>query len=94
MKKVYLPLILLILAVPVGLISQNPAWGEWEEDFFKKTVGYIPAGIKNAVHVITPLMPDYSLPGLNPVFSYYLSAIFGVLLIFVTFHLLYRVSKK
>ncbi len=94
MKKLYVLLLLLILATPLGLISQNPAWGEWETEFFKKAIGYIPFGIAHTSSPVKPLIPDYSLPGFSSIVSYYLSALFGVLLIFVSFHLLYRVSGR
>ncbi|SNZ07042.1 cobalt/nickel transport protein [Persephonella hydrogeniphila] len=82
-KKILYFLIFLFFISPLGLLAEYPAWGEWETDFYKKVLGFIPEGMKR--NDFSPLIPDYSLNGLNPVLSYYISGIVGITLIFLTF---------
>lgn len=90
MKKIYYPLLIVLLLAPLGLISEYPAWAEWENEYYQEALGFIPKGIENAFHV-GALMPDYTVEGLNDVIAYYLSGIIGVALIFGFFYL---VGKK
>ncbi|NPA65947.1 MAG: hypothetical protein GXO11_03605 [Epsilonproteobacteria bacterium] len=89
-KKIYLFLAVLIVLTPFGLLTQNPAWGEWEEEYYHKVLGFIPQGIQNASLVDAPL-GEYSVGGFGEVSSYYLSAILGVVVIFGVFVLLKKV---
>jgi hypothetical protein len=91
-KKIYIFLVAIIALVPLGLISENPAWGEWENSFYQEHLGFIPQGIKDAFS-IDALMSDYSVNGLGDVTGYYLSAIVGVLVIFAVFYALKRFVK-
>lgn len=86
-RNLLLLLFVFIILVPVGLISNYPAWGEWDFSYFKQKLGFIPDGIKNFKQ-IEGILPDYSLGDINSIFSYYLSAILGVILIFAIFYLL------
>lgn len=86
-KKFLLPVILLLMAVPLGLLTDKPAWGEWEEDFYKQVIGFIPEGMKHG-NLIKAVIPDYSLNGIPEVVSYYISAIIGVVAIFLFFYTL------
>jgi hypothetical protein len=92
-KKVYYLLFGLILLVPLGLISENPAWGEWEESFYEQKLGFIPQGIKEG-GFFNALIPDYSFSSLGEVSSYYISAVLGVVLIFGVFFALKKILKK
>lgn len=87
MKKIFYPLFILFLLVPLGLLSENPAWAEWDNEYYQEVLGYIPEGIKNGFK-IEGFMPDYTFSGLNDIVSYYLSAIVGIVLIFGFFYLL------
>ena len=92
-KKLFYFLVFLFIVSPVGVLTDSPAWGEWEKDFYKAVLGFIPEGIKEGVSF--SFIPDYSFDGLNPVLSYYLSGIVGVVLIFFTFFTLkILLSKK
>ena len=84
---------LLIVAVPLGLLSENPAWGEWEENYYQKILGFIPNGIKNA-HTIESPIANYSINGLSHVVSYYLSALLGLALIYGIFYILTKIIAK
>ncbi len=74
---------------PVGLLAGGAAWGEWEPEQFQWLVGFIPVGIRNAVHLSAPLA-DYQLPGVGPVVGYLLSGAAGVALLFAAMVLLRR----
>ena len=94
-KILYLMLLVLIIFVPLGLIAQNPAWGEWEPEYFKKTLGFIPKGIEkmSEINFVKPLLPDYSMLNTNAIAGYYISAIVGVGLIFLIFYLLAKFNR-
>lgn len=93
-NKLYIVLFILIVVVPVGLLSENPAWGEWENSYYQKILGFVPNGIKNAYTIQAP-MTDYSIHGVNGIVSYYLSAIVGFILLYIIFYLLTKfISKK
>ncbi|WP_457749325.1 PDGLE domain-containing protein [Sulfurimonas sp.] len=92
MKRIYYILISFILTVPIGLYLTNaPAWGEWENDYYKEHLGFIPKNIDIASQ--SAPLPDYSLSSLGEISSYYLSALVGVILIFGIFFLLKRFVK-
>jgi len=92
-RALYALLALLIMLVPLGLLSPDPAWGEWEESFYEKALGFVPEGIAKASGWHAPL-PDYSVPGLGKVGGYYLSALLGVGVIAVLFWLIGRGLKR
>ena len=80
-KIVLIILSIMVIAVPLGLLTDAPAWGEWDNEYYKKTLGFIPKGMENA-NSINPIIPDYSI-GNNDVIGYYVSAIVGVILIYL-----------
>jgi hypothetical protein len=92
-KKVYYLVFGLIVLVPLGLLSENPAWGEWDIDYYKQKLGFVPDGISNATLQKAPLS-DYSVPYLGEVSGYYLSAIIGVVLIIGIFYILKKAIKR
>jgi len=95
-KKLLIILGVLIVLTPLGLLTDAPAWGEWDSDYFKQTLGFIPQGIEKFSHLISinAILPDYSLPGANNIVGYYISAIVGALLIFVIYYLIYLFLKR
>ena len=95
-KKLFILLGVLIALVPLGLLTDAPAWGEWESSYFKEVLGFVPQGIEkveNTIH-LKFLLPDYSLPGANDVVGYYISAVVGAVLIFVLYYLIYVMVKR
>ena len=95
-KKLFILLGVLIALVPLGLLTDAPAWGEWESSYFKKVLGFVPQGIEkveNTIH-LKYLLPDYSLPGANDVVGYYISAVVGAVLIFALYYLIYVMVKR
>ena len=87
MKKIFYPMIIIFILIPLGLISENPAWAEWEIEYYQEVLGFIPDGIVNAFHV-KALAPDYTIEGINDILAYYLSGMVGVALIFGIFYLI------
>ena len=87
----FLIILLIMLLVPLGLITENPAWGEWDLSFFHEKLGFIPLGIKHFSALYTAPLSGYTLPGMSPVASYYLSAILAV---FFTTFIFYLFSRK
>jgi len=95
-KRLFIFLGILIALVPLGLLTDAPAWGEWDSSYFEKVLGFMPAGIEkveNTIH-LKFLLPDYSLPGANDVVGYYVSAIVGAGLIFALYYLIYAMVKR
>lgn len=92
MKKIFYPLIVLLALIPLGLISENPAWAEWDTGYYQEILGFIPKGINEAFSM-KALMPDYTLSGINEVVAYYLSAFLGIALIFGFFYIM-MIGKK
>jgi len=84
---------LIFLAVPLGLFSKYPAWGEWDKNYFEKIVGFVPKGIEESTEITTPFL-EYRLENFDEITSYYLSAGIGVLVIFLTFFLIKVVWKN
>ncbi|WP_456393747.1 PDGLE domain-containing protein [Nitratifractor sp.] len=87
--KLWLALAALTVLVPLGLLSDASAWGEWETDYYREILGFIPRGIENALSWKAPI-PDYELPGLGATASYYLSAAVGIAAIYGIFWLMSR----
>ncbi len=92
-KRIFLLMFFLFLMLPLGLMTDAPAWGEWDLSFYEKILGFIPEGMKKG-YVIDPLIQDYSLKNLPPVLSYYLSALLGTVLIFLSFYWIKIFRKK
>jgi len=95
-KKLYILLAILVVLVPLGLLTDADAWGEWDTDYYKKVLGFIPAGILKVQSAFSfkHLLPDYSIQGGNSVVGYYLSAIVGVILIMGLYYLLFLMVKR
>jgi len=93
MKKIYIFLLSITALVPLGLLTENPAWGEWESEKYKEMLGFIPKGIENSFS-FKSLFSDYSTPFFGAVGSYYFSAVIGIGLIFLVFLILKRVINR
>ena len=92
-KPLYLLLSALIICVPLGLIAQGTAWGEWGAEEIAataeggSTLGYVPSAIADGFS-IHALMADYSAAGLPAALGYILSAAVGAALLIIIFRLL------
>ena len=91
-KRAYIVLFVLAILIPLGLLSESPAWGEWDNEYYKEVLGFIPTGIQNANSVNSPL-GDYTLDGANSVIGYYLSAFVGIIILFTLFFILMKIFK-
>ncbi len=85
-KALFIPLIILVLLTPLGLIATGTAWGEWGVDEIREQLGYIPRGFAAMADRWHALLPDYTLPSLGEgqvgaVTGYLFSAVVGLLLI-------------
>ena len=92
MKKIYWFLLAITALIPLGLISENPAWGEWDNAHYKETLGFVPKGIENG-SLFEAAIPDYTTSFLGDIGSYYFSAALGIFLIFAIFFILKRMIK-
>lgn len=82
----------LIALVPLGLVAEGDAWGEWSPEDVASAVGYEPQGLAHGFEW-SALMPDYSLGGIPDWVGYVLSAVVGVALLVIVFRLLAAGSK-
>jgi hypothetical protein len=87
--KVYIAaMIVLILAVPLGLIATGSAFGEWDPSYLNQTLGYVPSGLNGLSGLWSshaPL-PDYGFANQGSSFlemtpGYYVAAIVGCVVI-------------
>jgi len=95
-RRVFLLLAFLLALVPLGLLSDAPAWGEWDAEYFQKVLGYVPEGIRHigsSIH-LPILLSDYQLRGVSEVAGYYLSAFVGVALLFGLYYTIYLLVKR
>ena len=95
-------MIVLILAVPLGLIATGDAFGEWDPASLQQQIGYVPGGLANLTGLWdeqhAPL-PGYGFATQGSSFmeetpGYYVSAIIGCIVIgtlaYIGFTLLVR----
>lgn len=87
-KPLAVLLVALMAAVPLGLLAEGTAWGEWGIDEIAATgAGYTPHGMQNGF-AWNSLLPDYSVSGMPDWLGYVLSAVVGVSLLIIIFRLL------
>ncbi|WPX09625.1 PDGLE domain-containing protein [Anaerocellum danielii] len=89
-KTILIILFSLAILTPLGLLTQNPAFGEWTEEEIKKMLGFVPEGLKKyAVVYKFDLFDGYSVKFIhNQYIGYILSALIGIAVIFAVFFLL------
>lgn len=87
-------MIVLICAVPVGLLAEGTAWGEWgTNEITAMNNGVTPSGMAHGFD-FHALLPDYSVSGLPDAAGYILSAIIGVAIMLIVFKLIGSTSSK
>ncbi|MCQ2575893.1 MAG: cobalt transporter CbiM [Treponema sp.] len=101
-KKELLPvgilLAVLVAVVPLGLLAEGTAWGEWGAEEIAAVesngvaLGYTPSGLENGWS-LEALIPDYSMNGVPEVMAYILSAIIGIAILVILFRLLSSLKK-
>ena len=78
----------LIAAVPLGLLAEGTAWGEWGADEIAQTgAGYTPSGMLHGFS-FSALIPDYSVAGIPSWIGYIFSAAVGAAVLIIVFKLL------
>lgn len=87
-KVVLIPMIVIALLTPLGLLAQGTAWGEWGAEDIKKAIGYVPAGMQKMSDFWKALVPDYAFPGMGSRSGYIMAAVVGIALIFLLIFLL------
>lgn len=98
MKPLFGLLAVLVLLVPLGLLAQGTAWGEWGSDEISqivtngKALGYTPKGLSDGFS-LNAILPDYSVPGLPDAVGYILSAVIGIAILVIAFRLIAAMMK-
>ncbi len=98
-RSILIPILIMVVLTPLGLIATGTAWGEWGTDEIKDALGYLPQGLASMSDKWNALMPDYSLPALGDgrfgaVGGYILSALAGILLISALILLMSKLVSK
>lgn len=91
-KKLILFLGLLILLTPLGLITQNPAWGEWSQEELSAMIGFVPTGIRQGSLFHAPFA-DYVFSPFGEAGGYIFSAALGSIAIISIFYALKKMSN-
>ncbi len=87
-KKLIAFFVCLIAAVPLGLLAEGTAWGEWGADEIAQTgAGYTPSGMLHGFS-FSALIPDYSMAGIPSWIGYIFSAAIGAAVLIIAFKLL------
>jgi cobalt/nickel transport system permease protein len=95
---IYVFIALLICLVPLGLLAEGTAWGEWGADEIAEVVsggqalGYTPAGMTDGFS-LSAIMPDYTIAGIPDAAAYILSAVIGVAIVVILFRLIGSLMK-
>ncbi len=83
----------LIVLVPLGLLAEGDAWGEWAPEDVSAAVGYAPQGLSSG-WMWEALIPDYSFGALPDWAGYVLSAVIGAAVLVIVFRLLAAGGKQ
>ncbi|HEU5424877.1 MAG TPA: cobalt transporter CbiM, partial [Nitrolancea sp.] len=82
--------VLMLVAVPLGLLASGSAWGEWNPEQLGGNVGYVPSGLQRLHGVWSAPLSGYSLPWIpheapfaELAVGYILSAVVGAGLILI-----------
>jgi len=83
LRALWVVLVVLIIASPLGLLAPGTAFGEWGKgELAARGLGYIPTGIEKLSGLWGAPMANYDLPALgNSNLGYLLSAVVGIILI-------------
>lgn len=85
---------IMIAAVPLGLLAQGTAWGEWSVDEIAfRSAGFVPVGMSDGI-TWNALLPDYSAAGMPSWIGYIFSALIGTAVSIILFKLLSQTAGK
>ena len=103
-KRTLIYLLILAVLTPIGIFlpevfKGGDAWGEWDVETVKSSVGYAPKGMARLSSLSKPFLPDYRLKGFDKgfkdlSFSYIISALVGIVLSFLLIYGIFKVLKK
>ena len=93
-KKLYLIVAVMLVCVPLGLLTDAQAWGEWDLRYYAEKLGFIPEGMQKFSLSLHPPLPDYSAPGTGSVTGYYISALVGVASIYLLWMAIGKIFAK
>ncbi len=78
MKKIWIIPMILLIMVPLGLIAEGSAWGEWPLQELSKMVGFVPQGMRNLSELWSSVpFRDYTLPFMKGFLGYIIAGIIG-----------------
>jgi cobalt/nickel transport system permease protein len=89
LKPLYIGLIVILLLVPLGLLAEGTAWGEWGAEDLQQMLGYVPQQIEKGFS-LPVISPDYTLEGVHEIVAYLIAATGGVAFITILFKLFKR----
>lgn len=80
--KLWIGIVVLVLLVPIGLLAEGTAWGEWGISELEG-IDYVPKGMARLSDIWHSPLSGYNLPGWRGSFAisssgYILSAIIGI----------------
>lgn len=88
----------LVALVPLGLIAEGTAWGEWGAEEIAEietngtALGYTPSGLANGWS-LESIIPDYSMNGVPDILAYILSAVIGIGILVILFRIISSFKK-
>jgi cobalt/nickel transport system permease protein len=85
LRWLWVGIVVLIVASPIGLLAPGTAWGEWgTEQLTGLGLKSVPAGLEKLSNLWGAPMAEYDLPALgNTNLGYVLSAALGILVIVI-----------
>ncbi len=85
LRLLWVGLIVLVIATPLGLLAPGTAWGEWgSQQLATMGLGFVPHGLVQLESLWGAPMAGYDLPALgNASLGYVLSAVAGIILVAV-----------
>jgi cobalt/nickel transport system permease protein len=85
-KPIFILMAILIALVPLGLLAQGTAWGEWGADEIMNITGlsYVPSRLGSGWS-LSSVFPDYTIAGIPDTLAYIISAVLGVAVLIIIF---------
>lgn len=80
-RSLWVGLAILVVLSPLGLLAAGTAWGEWAPEQLRGLAGFVPEGFQALSGLWGAPLSAYSIPGLDPVLGYALSATVGMVLV-------------
>ncbi len=99
MRGLWVGLVAMIVATPLGLLAPGTAWGEWSaQELAHRGLGFVPQGLAKLESLWGAPLARYDLPALgNANLGYLLSAVLGIGLVAAVtwlFSLLFSSGRK